>query len=194
MPCAAIGHANATRTSASVRSTASFSTSENFSPQGPHVPRSTLGRSRSRSTDTTARAAFSSGMVSVPMPGPTSSTTSSAPTSESSRILRSTSSFTRKFWPSDFFVASPCASSTARVAAGVESGEMRSVMMVLPYAPRCHAVGSRSSRARALSSMPCKNAARSSPGGKPNSSARRAAVNTVCAGPQSDPRMGSGVM
>ena len=64
-------------------------------------------------------------MVSVPMPGPTSKTRSASSTSARAMIFFSTSSFTRKFWPSVYLVPMPWASSTARVALGVESGDRR---------------------------------------------------------------------
>ena len=73
----------------------------------------------------TLAACFRSAMVSVPMPGPTSRTRSFSPTSARAMIFFSTSSFTRKFWPKVYLVPMPWASSTARVALGVESGDRR---------------------------------------------------------------------
>ena len=74
---------------------------------------------------TTLAACFRSAMVSVPMPGPTSKMRSASPTSARTMIFFSTSSFTRKFWPRVYLVPMPWASSTARVALGVESGDRR---------------------------------------------------------------------
>ena len=74
---------------------------------------------------TTLAACFRSAMVSVPMPGPTSKMRSASPTSARTMIFFSTSSFTRKFWPRVYLVPMPWASSTARGALGVESGDRR---------------------------------------------------------------------
>ena len=97
----------------------------NFSRQGCRVSARTAGRSGSRSMAMTLAACFRSAMVSVPMPGPTSRIRSFSPTSARATIFFSTSSFTRKFWPKVYLVPMPWASSTARVALGVESGDRR---------------------------------------------------------------------
>ena len=89
---------------------------KNFSLWSAQVSASTLSSSRSASIEQTARTRASIATVSVPMPGPTSSTTSSHPRSASSTIRPMTSSFTRKFCPRRCFVASPKRSSTARVS------------------------------------------------------------------------------
>ena len=62
-------------------------------------------------------------MVSVPMPGPTSSTVSTGATSASATIFCRMASFTRKFCPSEYFAVRPWASSTARVAEALASGD-----------------------------------------------------------------------
>ena len=61
--------------------------------------------------------------VRVPMPGPTSSTTSAGSSSASSRIRPITVSSTRKFCPSLCLVERPNSSSTSRVADWLASQE-----------------------------------------------------------------------
>ena len=106
---------NAAIKSSSFRRKASLPMSVKLS-KSSHVSSSTAGKSGSRSMESTCFARGKSATVSVPMPGPTSSTLSSSHTSESLQMFAITASFTRKFCPSECFVAKPWRESTSRVA------------------------------------------------------------------------------
>ena len=81
--------------------------SVNESHHGSSVSASTAGRSVSRSMDVTCFAFCSKAMVSVPMPGPISSTLSAPSSSANATIFATIASLTRKFCPSEYFAESP---------------------------------------------------------------------------------------
>ncbi len=89
--------------SASIRSASAATTSSRSAYSGANaatVAGSSAARTGSISTATTRRTSGSSARVSEPSPGPTSITTSSAPTPAVRTILRTVLPSTTKFWPS----------------------------------------------------------------------------------------------
>ena len=86
--------------------------------------------------ESTCFARGKSATVSVPMPGPTSSTLSSSHTSESLQMFAITASFTKKFCPSECFVAKPWRESTSRVAP--TDAKCDAIAIEFPFLrPRC---------------------------------------------------------
>ena len=77
---------------------------------------------------------FKSASVSVPLPGPTSTTRSVCESSARLQMRSTTPSLMRKCCPSDFFVLNPNRSSTALVSA-TEASEERRAIFVTPLFP-----------------------------------------------------------
>ena len=141
----------------------------------------------STSTAITLPAAASSGRVSEPKPGPTSSTTSSAPRPASAVIRRTVPASMTKFWPSRLAGLRPSRPTSCLTSAGPSSRGSSSITVTLRGWPRA----GRSPAATARARPRCRAARR-----RPTSSACQPAGRTqfqVGGGRQDrQPRLGGG--